>query len=48
MSTLIVTFEVIVQTRGWVALGITRGNQGMVGADIFVGWVKGGTTFHQV
>ena len=43
----VVTFEVIVRTTGWIALGISP-QGGMIGSDIFTGWISGAEPQGQV
>jgi len=42
-----ITFNVVVQTRGWIGFGISP-NGGMTGSDLIIGWVddNGLTHFH--
>ncbi len=42
-----ITFNVVVETRGWIGFGISP-NGGMTGSDLIIGWIddKGLTHFH--
>ena len=42
-----ITFNVVVETRGWVGFGISP-NGGMTGSDLIIGWIDhfGRTHFH--
>ncbi len=42
-----ITFNVVVETRGWIGFGISQ-NGGMTGSDLIIGWVddNGLTHFH--
>ena len=43
-----IQFAVQAKTTGWVGFGISTGQGKMQGADIVIGWVKGGETFYAV
>jgi len=40
-------FAVNVSTKGWVGFGLSP-KKGMVGSELVIGWVSGGTSFFQV
>ena len=42
-----IIFEVHVRSLGWFGLGLTN-NGRMMGADMFVGWIKDGVTYFKV
>jgi len=42
-SNMVIKGAVEVETRGWIGLGI--GENGMEGADVFIGWVKGSVVY---